>query len=409
LVTFRKPAKILLASRVRKSAAELPASGFAAKLKLNFSFGEQSMKKSLLAVAVVGALASAGAQAQTSVTMYGVADAFVENIQAGTNKFGARVGSGGLNGSRWGVRGSEDLGGGLKGVFTLEAGYNIDTGTRSQGGTQLQAPSTATPPVPAPAVDRLFGRQAFVGLTGGFGALRIGRQYTPIGNIADLAGTGSYDVLGNASLAGGAAYRTDNAITYMTPSLGGFSAELQWSPQLSGAEQADASGNKKLGAHAGAGLKFATGPVSIGLGYLAVQDINTAANTDTKVNAFNVFGSYDIGFMKIGAFYNNDKVKGTGTTAANIAGLNLNFPIGSADLGFTYAQLKDMSGLEATNEDDADYFKLQGVYNVSKRTAAYVQYATFRNKVGLAQGLNSVAGVLGEDPKGLRIGVRHFF
>jgi predicted porin len=363
------------------------------------------MKKSLLAVAVFGALASAGAQAQTSVTMYGVADAFVENIKAGDNKFGARVGSGGLNGSRWGVRGTEDLGGGLKGKFVIEAGISLDTGTSGQGSNAASAAAFGN----TAAVNRTFGRQAFVGLEGGFGELRFGRQYTPIGNIADMVGTGSYDVLGNASAAGDLAYRTDNAVNYITPNFGGFSAEVQWSPQVVGAEQSDATGNKKLGAHAGVNLKFVNGPISAGLGYLGVQDADATANNDTKLTSILGNISYAFGPAKVGLFYNSDELDGAGSTAATIAGLTVGATLGSTDLQFVYAALKDLSGDETINEDDASYFKLQAAYNLSKRTAAYVQYASFRNKAGSDLGLSGVSGPAGEDPAGVRFGIRHFF
>jgi hypothetical protein len=103
------------------------------------------------------ALAAAGtASAQSSVTLYGIADAYVQYLDGEDGL--TRLQSGGINGSRLGVRGSEDLGGGLKAIFTLETGINIDDGTTGQGGV-------------------FWGRQAFVGLGSDFGTLTAGRQY----------------------------------------------------------------------------------------------------------------------------------------------------------------------------------------------------------------------------------------
>ena len=117
------------------------------------------MKKSLLALAVLGAFAGA-ASAQTNVTVYGLVDAGIQRTD--TDNSGARWGldSGLQSGNRLGFKGSEDLGGGLSAIFTLESGFNLDDGTQAQGG-------------------RLFGRQAWVGLNGGFGTVKFGRQYTP--------------------------------------------------------------------------------------------------------------------------------------------------------------------------------------------------------------------------------------
>src|SRR5690606_10200795 len=116
-----------------------------------------TMKKSLLALAVLGTFSGA-ALAQSSVTIYGVADAGIAYTDNG-NPAGEQwsVESGQQSGSRLGFKGTEDLGGGLSAIFTLESGFNLDNGTSAQGG-------------------RLFGRQAWVGLNGGFGTVKLGRQ-----------------------------------------------------------------------------------------------------------------------------------------------------------------------------------------------------------------------------------------
>jgi len=137
------------------------------------------MKKSLLALAALGAFASA-AQAESSVTLFGLIDTgvnYVNNVQT-TEKGGksqVNLSSGGLQGSRWGLRGSQDLGNGLKAVFTLESGFDVNTGTQSQG-------------------NRIFGRQAFAGLSGDFGTVTIGRQYDSIADfVSPLAASGRWE------------------------------------------------------------------------------------------------------------------------------------------------------------------------------------------------------------------------
>ena len=141
------------------------------------------MKKSLLALAVLGTFAGV-AQAQSSVTLYGVVDnafAYSNHAQAVTaagvvipGSSGSRLAmqAGGLSSNRWGLRGVEDIGGGLKSLFVLESGFAMDTGTLQQGG-------------------RLFGRQAFVGLQGNWGKITLGRQYTTIFDMmANFSPTG---------------------------------------------------------------------------------------------------------------------------------------------------------------------------------------------------------------------------
>lgn len=123
------------------------------------------MKKSLLALVALGAFAGA-AHAQSSVTLYGIIDeGFIFNNNAkGVHLYG--LSSGVMQGSRWGMRGTEDLGGGLKALFVLENGFNVNTGGLGQGGLE-------------------FGRQAYVGLSSGFGTLTMGRQYD---SVVDFVG-----------------------------------------------------------------------------------------------------------------------------------------------------------------------------------------------------------------------------
>lgn len=204
------------------------------------------MKKTMIALAALGAMAGA-AHAQSTVTMYGVVDMFVgesttkshlngvpdntafgataynpgtgEAAKAGTpgwSKKGMSLNSGGLSGSRWGLRGSEDLGGGLKANFQLESGISADTGASSG-----------------------FNRTSKLGLSGGFGSIEMGRQYTQLFLLMD-----SFDAQGTSSFSAtnaifgpavatelgafGPAYRFDNSLQYTTPTMGGFTGAVQY-------------------------------------------------------------------------------------------------------------------------------------------------------------------------------------
>lgn len=132
------------------------------------------MKRTNTIVLAVAGLAASAAHAQSSVTLYGVLD---EGISYTSNVGGHSVwsiSSGNINGSRWGLRGSEELGSGFKAIFTLENGYNISNGTLGQNG-------------------RLFGRQAFVGLSSSqYGSVTMGRQYDGVVDyLAPLSLTGT--------------------------------------------------------------------------------------------------------------------------------------------------------------------------------------------------------------------------
>jgi predicted porin len=119
------------------------------------------MKKTLLAAVIPAIFLSTVAHAQSSVTLYGVIDEGFDFTTNGQGQRGYEMVSGDTEGSRWGVKGSEDLGSGLKAVFDLENGFNVNSGKLNQGGAE-------------------FGRQAFVGLSSTqYGTFTMGRQYDP--------------------------------------------------------------------------------------------------------------------------------------------------------------------------------------------------------------------------------------
>lgn len=172
------------------------------------------MKKSLLPFVLLSAVGAA--QAQSSVTVYGVVDSNVEfatNVKNASGGSDSRfaVNGGGLSGSRWGLRGVEDLGRGLSGLFVLEGGIGVDTGTLQQGG-------------------RLFGRQAFVGLQSAtYGKITLGRQYTSLDEALSNFSPAYYANTYEPVIAVvGPAFREDNTVKY-TGTFGAVTVGAHWS------------------------------------------------------------------------------------------------------------------------------------------------------------------------------------
>ncbi|HYD94784.1 MAG TPA: porin [Noviherbaspirillum sp.] len=337
------------------------------------------MKKSLIAFAVLAAFAGA-ASAQTNVTIYGVADAGISRVDNGATTT-TRMDSGIQSGSRVGFRGTEDLGGGLSAIFTLENGFNIDDGTLGQGG-------------------RLFGRQAFVGLSSGSaGAIKFGRQYNPIRTAVENIDPFALGLAGNASNVFNVyGDRADNTINYSTPKLGGFSGQLAYS-------LGEAAGSTSVGRHLGLSAGYAAGPLNI---ILAHHDQNIvaagAANGDSKTTLLG--GTYDFGILKLHAAYARNKganAAGVTTIDRDDALLGLTVPVGATSRVLaSWIRRSDDIGANR----DADQIALGYTYDLSKRTNLYTSYARTRNEAAAA--LNG-ASAAGRDPSIFNVGVRHRF
>lgn len=338
------------------------------------------MKKTLLALAAVAA--SSAAFAQSSVTLYGVVDASLESVKGDDTV--TRVSSDNLASSRFGLKGTEDLGNGLKANFVLESNMKMDTGANGGGST------------------RFFDRAAWVGVAGGFGELRLGRQDTSIGLLAgnsSILGAQGYDDLKIAKTFSGDGYRrTDNAITYILPKfVDGLSAQVQYSTQASGAEDAD-----KIGSHYGLNVQYAVGGFSAGLGYLQAK--KTDSVDDTGVLAYL---GYDFGAVKLTGYLEQDKTDGM-AEKRQLYGVRFDVPVGKdIKLQASVAQVKDQE-MTANNEDDATIIALKGVYALSKRTSVYALFTNVKNddqvKLNVGQ---SVAD--GKTARGFAIGLSHKF
>jgi len=279
------------------------------------------MKKSLIALAVLAA--SGAAMAQSSVTMYGVADLSL----AKANGTSAQMSGNGVmnNGnSRLGVRGVEDLGGGLKASFNFEQGINAESG----------ATDAAT-----------WQRNAYLALSGGFGRFQMGRSLNPsFWGVAawELTGTANYSAVANQFGFAGGPSRNNSMFMYTTPNMGGFSGTLGY------IAKPDNGGNAKVDAN----LIYANGPVAVALSYFKV-------NTQPKGLALG--GSYDFGMFKLAASLQDAPGASKGFTIGGTV------PVGPVALTLDIAR-ENGTGMKNTD------FLVEAKYALSKRTFAYAAY-----------------------------------
>ena len=339
------------------------------------------MKKSLLAFAVLGAFAGA-ASAQTNVTIYGLVDMAIQHDNDGAS---TRTGldSGEFYGSRLGFKGSEDLGGGLKANFQLENGFGADDGKLNQGG-------------------RLFGRQAWVGLSGGFGSVNLGRQWAPIFLVADNidpfdAGmTGAK--AGQSTSAGGmlnifgTAFRVENAVVYTTPGLNGFSASLAYA---FGEQAGSTSANRQVGLSAA----YENGPVYAGVAFHNANDAAGNASKQTLVG-----GTYNFGVAKAAAAYQQN------TSDLNTVD-NKNWMIGvtvpvRATSNVLASYIRSTDNTVATNNNGTQW-ALGYTHDMSKRTTLYTSYS--RNSNDANSNIGGLAAANGLTDTLFNVGIRHKF
>ncbi len=334
------------------------------------------MKKSLIVLAALGAFAGA-ASAQSSVTLFGVVDLSANSIKNG-NVSTKRMDSNQLNSNRLGFRGTEDLGGGMTAGFWLEGAMANDTGN------------------PAGLA---FQRRSTVSLSGGFGEIRLGRDYTV--NFLAMAGNDPYGAngfaspvnlyaLGQAQLGTGAAttVRANNMATYFLPSkLGGLYGSLQ----IAAGEGTDA--NKFQGGRLG----YAAGPIDVTVAYS--QTFDTTKLKDTTIG-----GSYNLGVAKLYAFWDQKKFNSNKYTTYAVSTA---VPLGQGEFRLSYAK-GNRSG--ALSGNDATLWGAEYIYNLSKRTALYAQYGQLKNDGG--SNLSVVLGettAAGTKSTGYGAGIRHSF
>jgi predicted porin len=345
------------------------------------------MKKSLVALAVLAA--SGATMAQSSVTMYGIVDLYMASLSVTDQPSQLNMLSGGVSGSRWGLKGSEDLGGGLKANFTLEQGFSADTG--AAGGL---ANSTTTGA--AVAGNAAFSRYAYVGLSGGFGEVKFGKTGTAYDDV-NGASNGVFDSAlspTNGSVAG--VFRSTNynwnpanTLYYTSPSMGGVTGTFSYTLGEDKGPAVNASSITSFN------VQYAGGPVAAQLAYQK-EDVQTSTN-DTAYTRLGA--SYDLGVAKLMGSYgkvaNVANVSGADTTEYQFG---VDYPLASnMVLSGSFAHSSDN---KAAGDATRKGYGFGLAYILSKRTTAYG---------GFVSGTTTPKVGADTTTKALAVGLKHTF
>lgn len=343
------------------------------------------MKKSLIALAVLAA--SGAAMAQSSVTLYGIADVWVGSVKLDNGATSVRTTemvSGGVSSSRWGIKGSEDLGGGLKANFQFESSVGVDTGT-----------STG------------FDRAANVGFSGGFGSVKFGKAGTAYddaqaGSVAmfdsDLSPVNGFTMASGLKNAGAVfksvqivVGKASNQIYYQAPTFGGFSGAVSYA-------LAEDANNVPAGATATTALNltYAAGPIAAQFAYQK-EAVNNLPDDATYLR---LGGSYNFGVatakLQYGKVENFANVANAETTEW---ALGVDVPLSAAlTLAAGYATSEDNA---AGGNQERDGYGVAVAYSLSKRTTVYggVKKMTYDNAGAVAD----------TDVTAYAVGVKHAF
>lgn len=315
------------------------------------------MKKSLLALAVLGAFAGA-ASAQSSVTIYGLIDL---GLTKGNGGSAPNPGANGTSkawtvkqasSSRLGFRGNEDLGGGLSAQFQIEHRFTPDNGQQTSATTFWEGRSYV----------QLTSRAA--------GSVYLGREYDPafwpavksdpfgwngVGQISTLQYAGYADTCSNSSV------RTSNTIGYKSPNMGGLTAQAAVSL---------GEGAAGCGRQVGGNVEYAGGPL-----YLAGGFAKTSEGTSDGNSLFNLAAHYDLGIVKLIGYYARGKTN-LGNDSNKFIQFGATAPLGGGKLKAAYGRL-DPQG----NNNNVTKFALGYDYPLSKRTSVYADFGMGRSDV----------------------------
>lgn len=370
------------------------------------------MKKHLLALAAAAAFA-APSMAQTSstpsprslaapadggsnLTLYGITDAgYVRSSNIGGNSR-TSLDSGYLQSSRFGFRGNEDLGGGLRALFTLESGFSLDTGANASATT-------------------FFNRQAFVGLSStDLGTLTMGRQYSlAYDNLILSAGAPAFGISGGAvdgiGTPGSTVGRFDNTlggtrfnstVKYTSPTYAGWRANAMYG-------FGEVAGSSSSGRLVSVGASYDQGPINAGTSYTTrnCTGATGCSATEAQNKVFTVGGSYDFGPAKLSAIFTNEKNgKFVQDAEANVYHVMVQMPVNAWLFGVGYQRLDDKS----TRNEDVRQFNSMAVYTLSRRTSLYAAYSN--QKVASGGKASMALGVSSNERQNIAaIGLRHRF
>ncbi|WP_213297637.1 porin [Paraburkholderia sacchari] len=375
------------------------------------------MKKSLAIAAAVAATFASASYAQSSVTLYGIIDAgftYTTNVNDNANY---ALASGNIQASRWGLRGVEDLGGGLKTIFTLESGFDVTNGKQSGG---------------------LFNRQSYVGLTHDqYGTLTLGRQFDsmidyigPMTAVGTWGGTYMAHLLDNDDLNG--TFSLNNTIKYTSPNLSGF----QFGGLYSFSNQASFAVNRAYSA----GMSYVYQGLRLGAAYTQINGVNANGSGSVQgsplVNTFGAVGannrqrnwgagaSYAYGPMVGGVVFTQSRLNDSfgQSVRFNNVEANLRYNLTPA-LGigamYAYTNLNGAASMIATDGSTSAHwhqFALQADYALSKRTDVYLEGVGVWGAAGTSgfgitqigyQGANNFSST--DDQGIVSVGIRHRF
>ena len=364
----------------------------------------------------LAAVAATSAFAQSTVTIWGVVDAAVSRGTSDANSVTRLVGSG-ISSSQLGFRGTEDLGGGMSASFWLEAGVSNDSGAGGATSTNNQSTGTGATSATGGAVTTTgtqgltFNRRSTVSLTGGFGEIRLGRDYTPqfwnwtAYDPFGTNGVGTNRAMANSVALGGTtasttgtAVRASNSVTYLynhaaNATYAGGGAGLHAAVQMYYGENLSDSATPKDGDGSGIRVGYNAGALSTALGY---GQTKFAAGNMTMTN---LGASYNFGPATLMAQVTKDEL---GTVKGDGMLLGVAAPMGACLIRASYSTYE--TGTAESKQTAIGY-----VHSLSKRTRAYVTYANVSNSGGAKAALGGATGVADKSSSGFDIGMTHSF
>ena len=347
------------------------------------------MKKKLLAAAVVGALASPVAFAQT---LYGIVDVGYQNLKHADGDVNKHfIQSGQHSGSRLGVRASEDLAAGTYAMAQIEFDITADTGATSASG--------------------MTHRLTFAGLgSKAWGELTFGRQYTHTFHtfaVGSASGYGTFSSFYVAGLGPGINTRASNSVKYSSPVMGGFSVGALWSPGI--AAEPTTAGASSNGNYMDLAVRYTPGPFGVAVSWASLTaeaagvendttQMQITANWDNR--AWGVYGGY---------IQTEDDGVGAGSTVERTSWwINPVMRFGGRhELYFLYGVGEN----DLVSGQESDTIAITYQHVMSKRTRIYTSLGRVSNDGGAATGMNgqAAAGAVNYDPRGFQLGMVHSF
>jgi predicted porin len=378
------------------------------------------MKKTLIALAIIGTSTGAAMASGNSVQLYGTVDLGITHFTGLNNGAGATASSTGLSSgvlapSRIGVKGTEDLGGGTTVGFVAETGF-CAAGT-SQDGYVGQAGAAQT----YCTGGGFMGRQSYLDLAGSFGSVTAGRMFTPIflseANVDPFGDslTGQAENISPVAIKYGL-NRFSQAVTYATPDLSGFTGTVSYVFSAgSGTVPGATPGTSNVPRAIDLDGAYTSGPVYAVLDYTQLS--NYSANpvsgvNDGKLSMWLAGGTYDLGVVKLAALYEHTSLDYTsGSTKYWMLGGTI--PVGAGAVMVSYNESKD------SQQGTAKQVGIGYTYSMSKQTSLYTSYARLTNdsatasQTGTAYAVGTAtdyfSGVTGQASTGFTVGIVHHF